>query len=353
MSTPPVDGHDVPAWPVIRITLGRDLRGGLPELTVGNEPVDVPTGGDPRTLAIAVVAQEAQRLGRPVRALAVDEDGSWPLIVHPDGATSDPPATSAPRRRPSMSTPPTLRARPARAPTGLVAGIAGLVLLLGLAAGAVAVTTTAARTPPATAAAPSTPAPDPLPPTTTAPPTSPTASPTPTVPARPTTTSPRAPAAAVPARPTRTAATTPPRSRASTRPAPPSRTRIPRSTAPALPVVGPLRNGLGRCLTGSPDGSAIWTATCEPGNPSQSWTTTADGTLRQGAKCVSAAATGPSVGIIPCTAGTATQRWTPASPPGHLINAAAALCLAELGDGTTAAVRCNPKSAAQTWTRRP
>nr|WP_202894224.1 hypothetical protein [Kribbella italica] len=41
---------------------------------------------DPRQAAIALIAERAGQLGRPVKATAVDSDGSsWPLVIHPDG----------------------------------------------------------------------------------------------------------------------------------------------------------------------------------------------------------------------------------------------------------------------------
>jgi len=41
---------------------------------------------DPRQAAIALVAERAAQLGRPVKATAIESDGaSWPLVIHPDG----------------------------------------------------------------------------------------------------------------------------------------------------------------------------------------------------------------------------------------------------------------------------
>nr|WP_202886083.1 hypothetical protein [Kribbella sandramycini] len=41
---------------------------------------------DPRQAALQLVSEQAAQLGRPVKATAVEADGtSWPLVIHPDG----------------------------------------------------------------------------------------------------------------------------------------------------------------------------------------------------------------------------------------------------------------------------
>jgi Ricin-type beta-trefoil lectin domain len=141
---------DIPGWPLIRIELRHDLHTGQPLLTVAGEPLEVPEGEDPHRVAINAATAQARELGRPVRAIAGDGTDDWPLIVYPDGATADPDAEPPrpPRRRARRD-----RAPRSRLPAGLGFGIAGLVVLIGVATSLMLITPTARSTalPPTTA----------------------------------------------------------------------------------------------------------------------------------------------------------------------------------------------------------
>lgn len=129
MTRPDIQFEDIPEWPVVHIGLHPDLTTGEPLLTIGGARVTVPAGHDPRRYAIQAVSRRAKVLGRPIRAIAREGPNEWPLIIHPDGAITDPNAVPPPRRGRRTGHPPGWRM-----PTGLGLGIAGLVLLVGLAA---------------------------------------------------------------------------------------------------------------------------------------------------------------------------------------------------------------------------
>ncbi|MFG3253220.1 hypothetical protein [Streptomyces sp. NPDC048172] len=71
---------DVPTWPLYDLTVHEDGR------IVVSGPL-IPQAGHPtRAAAVDTVAGAAARLGRPVRATAVEPDGNvWQLIITPDG----------------------------------------------------------------------------------------------------------------------------------------------------------------------------------------------------------------------------------------------------------------------------
>lgn len=139
------DHVDVPGWPVVTIQLNDDT-----DVQVDGVPVVVGPGVNARQAAIESVVGTAQVLGRPVRAEAIEPDGTlYPLIVEPDGtvrsagpeipvnggrkgrgrrksgATGE---TSTPRvaARPEASVPPPTRATaaPAQDPRPLVTPVA-------------------------------------------------------------------------------------------------------------------------------------------------------------------------------------------------------------------------------------
>ncbi|OPC77465.1 hypothetical protein B4N89_43980 [Embleya scabrispora] len=87
----------VPAWPVVRIELSTDGR-----VRVDGTEVPVPPGVDPRAAALEAAAATARLLRRPVRATAVEPDGTvFPLIVAENGevaAANDPAAPPHKRR---------------------------------------------------------------------------------------------------------------------------------------------------------------------------------------------------------------------------------------------------------------
>src|SRR5690606_17066303 len=55
---------------------------------------------DARAAIVAVIAETAAKVNRPVRVSATGPDGTWPLIVHPDGTVeADEDAEAPPQRR--------------------------------------------------------------------------------------------------------------------------------------------------------------------------------------------------------------------------------------------------------------
>ncbi|GAA1881955.1 hypothetical protein [Streptantibioticus ferralitis] len=81
-----VDPDNVPAWPLINITLTAEGTALINEAPVPQAP-----GTDPRAAAVAAAAGHIGKLGlaRPVRANATDPDGTvWPLIIHPNGTAT-------------------------------------------------------------------------------------------------------------------------------------------------------------------------------------------------------------------------------------------------------------------------
>ena len=72
----------IPSWPKVTIRL-YDEHNAEVKIAGRSHPVN---HHDPRQAAIALVAERAGQLGRPVKATAVESDGaSWPLVIHPDG----------------------------------------------------------------------------------------------------------------------------------------------------------------------------------------------------------------------------------------------------------------------------
>lgn len=92
------DSTVVPAWPVYDLTVHDDGR------VLASGPLIPTSGHATRAAAIEVVAGAATRLGRAVRATAVEPGGAvWQLIISPDGEVSEippgGPRTTAPRKR--------------------------------------------------------------------------------------------------------------------------------------------------------------------------------------------------------------------------------------------------------------
>ncbi|MFC9694351.1 hypothetical protein ACFTSF_37755 [Kribbella sp. NPDC056951] len=72
----------IPSWPKVTIRLYDDHNAEV-KIAGRGHPVN---HHDPRQAAIALVAERAAQLGRPMKATAIDTDGtSWPLVIHPDG----------------------------------------------------------------------------------------------------------------------------------------------------------------------------------------------------------------------------------------------------------------------------
>ncbi|MGW1994544.1 hypothetical protein [Embleya sp. NPDC001921] len=91
------DNSAVPAWPVVTIELLIDDT-----VRVDGVSIPVPSGVHPRAAALEAAAVTARVLGRPVRAEAVEPDGTvFPLIVAQDGgvtAADDPISPNTKRR---------------------------------------------------------------------------------------------------------------------------------------------------------------------------------------------------------------------------------------------------------------
>lgn len=92
-------------------TVAIDVRGGA--ITINGVPVPYDGDGDRYAVAVHEVARRvATPLGRPVRAVATDEDGQTRLVIHPDGEASDveplqaTPATPAPPAAPHQRSDP-------------------------------------------------------------------------------------------------------------------------------------------------------------------------------------------------------------------------------------------------------
>ncbi len=91
-----IDPANVPAWPLVRIVLTAEGKA-----FVNDEPVHQPEGKEPREAAVGAAAVLIGQLGlaRPVRAVAVDPDGTaWPLIIHPNGTATAAGEPSRPER---------------------------------------------------------------------------------------------------------------------------------------------------------------------------------------------------------------------------------------------------------------
>ncbi|MEV4440919.1 hypothetical protein AB0K09_18255 [Streptomyces sp. NPDC049577] len=92
-----VDPENVPAWPLVTITMTPDGA-----VLVNDAPVPAPEGVDARAAGVAAAADHVLRLGlaRPVRAQAIEPDGTvWPLLIHPDGTASPAGDAIRPERR--------------------------------------------------------------------------------------------------------------------------------------------------------------------------------------------------------------------------------------------------------------
>lgn len=74
----------VPTWPRIDAVVRPD---GSAEVTINgtSHPVQTTDVDDARAAVLALVTDTAGKVRRPVRVSTVDPDGTWPLIVHPDG----------------------------------------------------------------------------------------------------------------------------------------------------------------------------------------------------------------------------------------------------------------------------
>ena len=74
----------VPARPVIEVVLDEQGRG-----TVDGRPVPIDDPEDPQASLLAEAVRQAEKLSRPVRVRALDPDGVWHLVAHPDGTVTE------------------------------------------------------------------------------------------------------------------------------------------------------------------------------------------------------------------------------------------------------------------------
>ena len=72
----------VQSWPKVTIRL-YDTHNAAVEIAGRSHAIN---SRDPRESAVSLVSKQATQLGRPVKATAIESDGtSWRLIIHPDG----------------------------------------------------------------------------------------------------------------------------------------------------------------------------------------------------------------------------------------------------------------------------
>ncbi|NDR53544.1 AAA family ATPase [Actinomyces sp. 565] len=99
-------------WPRVEAIINAD---GTAEVSIGGrahhfaaDSIDAA-----RPEVIALIAQHAAQLGRPLRAVTNDPDGQWPLIIHADGVVENDPTTPArPHSRPQTASEPTAQVEP-------------------------------------------------------------------------------------------------------------------------------------------------------------------------------------------------------------------------------------------------
>ena len=74
-------------WPLAQAKINQD---GTAQITIGGteNTLTAQTMEQVRTLSIEMLAERATQLGRPIRAIAEDPGGKWPIIVHPDGTVT-------------------------------------------------------------------------------------------------------------------------------------------------------------------------------------------------------------------------------------------------------------------------
>jgi len=75
-------------WPRVEAMLNGD---GTAEVSIGGtlHPIAAPSVEEARVQVVALLADKATQLGRPLRALTRDPDGQWRLIIHGDGTVEE------------------------------------------------------------------------------------------------------------------------------------------------------------------------------------------------------------------------------------------------------------------------
>ena len=87
-------------WPRVEATLHED---GTAEVSIGGsvQTINAQNVDEARPQVVALIAQRAAQLGRPLRALTRDPEGEWPIIIHGDGTVAED-AGAAGRPRPPL-----------------------------------------------------------------------------------------------------------------------------------------------------------------------------------------------------------------------------------------------------------
>ena len=89
-------------WPLAQAKINPD---GTAEVTIGGteNTLAAETMEEVRALSIELLAAKATQLGRPLRAIAQDPTGQWPIIVHPNGTvTTDETNPTTPSPAPAL-----------------------------------------------------------------------------------------------------------------------------------------------------------------------------------------------------------------------------------------------------------
>ncbi|MDF2826784.1 MAG: hypothetical protein K0R01_67 [Mycobacterium sp.] len=90
-------------WPRVEAMLNDD---GTAEVSIGGtvHPITAPSVEEARVQVVALLADKATQLGRPLRAITRDPDGQWPLIIHGDGTVEEDTTTEPTRARAARAT---------------------------------------------------------------------------------------------------------------------------------------------------------------------------------------------------------------------------------------------------------
>lgn len=94
-------------WPRVEATLNQD---GTAEVSIGGTVHTVSAGSvdEARPQVVALIAQRAAQLGRPLRALTRDPEGEWSIIIHGDGTVAEDARAAARPRPPAPAEPPAI-----------------------------------------------------------------------------------------------------------------------------------------------------------------------------------------------------------------------------------------------------
>ncbi|MFF2832358.1 ATPase [Cellulosimicrobium cellulans] len=90
-------------WPRVEAMLNDD---GTAEVSIGGtvHPIAAPSVEEARVKVVALLADKATQLGRPLRAITRDPDGQWPLIIHGDGTVEEDTTAEPTRARAARAT---------------------------------------------------------------------------------------------------------------------------------------------------------------------------------------------------------------------------------------------------------